>query len=394
MRPKILMLSFRLPVPLTEGFKIRACHLAKILAQRYTVDLVTFHNGAIPSEQRAQLHTIFRQVICHPLPPLRARFSALAALPTPLPLQVFYHRSSALQRWVDQHYSEYDLVFCVHTRMAQYALSLPTKKVIDLIDASSLLYHGALPYTHGLWHWIYRLESQRLQRYELSLIAAFDKAFVASPYDAAYLLQARAFPSERLVVIPNGVREELLHCPETLEEHSLLFLGKMDYAPNVDAVMYFGREVFPYLRAQDPRLTFVIVGTSPRREVRQLAQLPGVIVTGYVKDPFVYVQRAKVVVAPLRFAAGVQNKVLEALALGKAVVATPPAARWLPPDEQQVLCVASSAEELISVIISLLQDGAWRRQLGERGRQLVCSKYRWAYVGERLLAEIESVLRS
>jgi len=390
------MLSFRLPVPLTEGFKIRAYHLAKILAQQYTIDLATFHNGAISSEQRAQLHTIFRRVICYPLPPLRARFSALAALPTTLPLQVFYHRSSALQRWVDQHYSEYDLVFCVHARMAQYALSLPTKRVIDLIDASSLLYRGALPYTHGLWHWIYRIESQRLQRYELSLIAAFDKAFVASPYDAAYLLQARAFPSERLVVIPNGVREELLCCQGAdVEEHDLVFLGKMDYAPNVDAVVHFGHEVFPQLRAKDPRLTFVIVGTSPRREVRQLAKLRGVIVTGYVEDPFRYVQRAKVVVAPLRFAAGVQNKVLEALALGKAVVATPPAARWLPPDEQQVLCVASpSEEELIFSIMSLLQDGAWRRQLGERGRQLVCSKYRWAYVGERLLAEIESVLRS
>lgn len=389
------MLSFRLPVPLTEGFKIRTYHLARILSQRYTtVDLVTFHNGAIPPEQEAQLQRVFRQVIRFPLPPLRARVHALAALPTSLPLQVFYHRSGALQRWVTQHYREYDLIFCVHTRMAQYALGLPTKKVLDLIDASSLLYYEALPYTHGLWHQIYRVESQRLQRYELRIITAFDRVFVASPYDAAYLLQDGRISPKRLIVIPNGVREELLARPEVPEEHSLLFLGKMDYAPNVDAVVYFGREIFPHLRAQDPRLKFMIVGTSPRREVRRLAQLPGVMVTGYVEDPFAYVQRAKVVVAPLRFAAGVQNKVLEALALGKAVVATPPAARWLPPDERKTLCVVSQPEDLISAIMDLLQDSTKRRELGESGRHLVCSKYRWAYVGERLLAEIESVLSS
>jgi sugar transferase (PEP-CTERM/EpsH1 system associated) len=388
------MLSFRLPMPLTEGFKIRAYHLAKILAQRYTLDLVTFHNGAIPFEQKAQLQEIFRHVVCYPLPPLRARLRALAALPSSLPLQAFYHRSSALRRWVAQRYSEYDLIFCVHTRMAQYALDLPIKKVIDLIDASSLLYHEALPYTQGLWHWIYRLESQRLQRYEPSIIASFDRAFVASPYDATYLFRMRDIAQGRLIVIPNGVREELLHRQDVLEEHTLLFLGKMDYAPNVDAVVYFGREVFPHLRAQDPTLKFMIVGTSPRREVHRLAQLPGVIVTGYVEDPFAYVQRAKVVVAPLRFAAGVQNKVLEALALGKAVVATPPAARWLPPDEQKALCIASHPEDLVSAIMGLLQDAPKRKQLGECGRQLVCSKYRWAYAGERLLAEIESVLHS
>lgn len=389
------MLSFRLPAPLTEGFKIRVYHVAKILAQRYTIDLMTFHNGAIPPEQKDQLQEVFRKVMCYPLPPLRARLRALAALPTSLPLQAFYYQSRVIQHWVAKHWSEYDLIFCVHTRMAQYALGLPAKKVIDLIDASSLLYQGALPYTQGLWHQIYRIESQRLRCYESFILTAFDKAFIASPFDAAHLLQEGEIPSERLIVIPNGVREELLYRqdPEE-EEHSLVFLGKMDYAPNVDAVVYFGREVFPRLRAQDPTLKFMIVGTSPRREVRRLARSPGVIVTGYVEDPFAYVQRAKIVIAPLRFAAGIQNKVLEALALGKAVVATPAAARWLPVDEQQALCMASHPEELASAILSLLQDAAKRRQLGQRGRRLVCSKYRWAYVGERLLAELESVLHS
>jgi len=395
---RILMLSFRPPFPLTEGFKLRAYHIGRILAHNYKVDLLALSHGPIRRGHVTPLEEIFDRVVCFSLSPFWAKLNALRALPTPVPLQVLYYHSSRMQEWVDEHHEQYDLFFCVHLRMAQYLERIPGKgkKVIDLIDASSLLYRGAYECATGLWKRIYGLESQRLLSYELRVLGAFDKAFITSQYDAAYLASCLTSSSDRLVVIPNGVREELLNRRSTniKEENWLVFLGKMDYAPNVDAVLHFCKYLFPKLREVDKTLKFLIVGTSPRPEVQALGRLPGVEVTGFLDDPFTYVERAKVVVVPLRYAAGIQNKILEAMALGKPVVTTAPGARGITAINGKHLQVVHEERELVTEILALLEDKAKRKYLGENARELVKTQYRWDRVGERLLKEIEAVLHS
>lgn len=396
MKKRILVLSFRLPLPLTEGFKIRTYNIARMLAQEYQVDLLALDSEHVSKEYLAQLRELFGQVVVYPIHPILAKLRAVSALPARLPLQVAYHHSRRAQNWINKHYDNYDLLFCVHVRMAQYLKGIPGKKVIDLIDTTSLLYRGALCYATGLWKGIYCLESRRLLTYELKAVNLFDKAFISSKYDAASLACGQSTSlNDRLVVIPNGVREELLNQASgdegMREEDWLLFLGKMDYAPNVDAVIHFCNHIWPAIRSSHSELKFIIAGTSPRPEVKALAQIPGVEVTGFLADPFSYVQRAKLIVIPLRYAAGIQNKVLEAMALGKPVVTTPVAVRGIEGISDDN-CRVVQERELTAEITALLKNKPTRDRLGNNARQLVRSRYRWHLVGKRLLQEIEHIM--
>lgn len=396
-KKRILMLSFRLPFPLTEGFKLRTYHIAKILAQEYQLDLLTLHNEHVPEAHLAQLKKLFGKVIVYPMHPVLAKLHALWALPTDMPLQVLYHHSRKAKAWMNKHYDDYDLFFCVHLRMAQYVAKIPGEKVIDLIDATSLLYRGAYEHATGLWKIVYCLENRRLLAYELKLINMFDKAFVSSRYDAAYLAhRAPTSPlPDNLFVIPNGVREELLgevdSGEDIQEENWLLFLGKMDYGPNVDAVIHFCNHIWPAIRSADKNLKFIIAGKSPRPEVKALEQIPGVEVTGFLNDPFIYLRRARLIVIPLRFSAGIQNKVLEAMALGKPVITTSPGVRGIEGitgEHFQVVC----EQELAPEILALLKDKPRRNRLGRNGRELVRARYRWDLMGKRLLKELEGLM--
>lgn len=245
-----------------------------------------------------------------------------------------------------------------------------------------------------MWKFIYPIENRRLLTYELKMLKGFDKAFITSPFDKAYLDENTGQPNQNLVVLPNGVKEELftrINKFEGKEEDWLVYLGKMNYAPNVDAVAYFVREIFPLIR-QKANVKFLIVGTSPAQEVIKLRKLDGVEVTGFVEDPYEYLERAKVMVAPLRFSAGSQYKILETMALGKTVVTTSKGARGIEGEDGKHLVIADMEEEMASKILELLADEAKRREIGKNARQLVEKKYRWDVVGEKLLKEIEEVL--
>ncbi len=399
---KILLLSFRLPYPLIEGFKLRAYHIARILSQKHHVDLLSLHRGTLSAEHRSQLDKIFRRVILFPHGELSARLRALSLLPTRLPLQLGYYRSPRIRSWIQKHHQEYDLFFCLHLRMAPYceAISAKGKKVIDFIDATSLFYCGAAAHATGLWRGIYRLEAARTLRYEARLLCSFDRAFISSSADAEYLLghaPQSAAKARKLIVLPNGVREELLarrlQAAIKEEDHRLVFLGKMDYAPNVDAVSYFVHSIFPKLRARDPRLEFWIVGTSPRPTVSALERIAGVRVTGFLEDPFALVERAKLVIAPLRYGAGIQNKVLEAMALGKAVLATSCAVRGIEGRNGVHFRIVRGEDQWLEEVPKLLREEETRKEMGQRARQLVQERYRWAQVGERLLAELDALLQ-
>lgn len=391
-RPRILVLSFRPPWPLRSGFQLRAYHLARLLSAEYDVDLLTLQERPLDLQGIPELCRVFRRMVAFSLPRPRGYLQAAWTLLTKpkRPLQVGYHASRAARRWITSHRSDYDLIFCLHLRMAQYALEIPLPKAIDLIDAASLFYREAARFSQGLWHRIYAWESERLPPYEAEVLQAFDLAFVSSPFDAAHL--RRALPKDlehKLVVLPNGVREELLRSPPYAPDAGkppfrLVFFGKIDYAPNVDAAITFAHRVLPKLREHEPRLEFWIVGTSPRTEVLALQRIPGVRVTGDLEDPYEILARAHLVVAPLRFGAGISNKVLEAMALGRPVLATPVAVRGIAGRDGVHFRLVSEEKDWPREVLRLLREEDLRRTLGENARRLVQERYRWEAVGERL----------
>ena len=196
------------------------------------------------------------------------------------------------------------------------------------------------------------------------------------------------------MVIPNGVKEELfarINKFEGKEEDWLVFLGKMNYAPNVDAVTYFAKKIFPLVRKKTG-VRFLIVGNKPIKEVLNLQKIEGVDVTGFVEDPYEYLEKAKVIVAPLRFSAGIQNKILEAMTLRKSVITTSKGARGITGKDGKHFVVADGETNIATKILELLGDEPKRREIGKNAKKLMEEKYRWSIVGEKLLKEIKDVL--
>ncbi len=345
-------------------------------------------------DSKASLKKIVNSLVVFPLHPLRFKANTLKGLFSRDSLQVFYYHFRRVQRWIDKHYEDYDLIFCFHIRMTRYLRKSADKpKIIDFIDATSINYREAQKFAKGLWRFIYPVENKRLLACELKMLEMFDKAFITSHYDKAYLEHHAGRPLDHLIVIPNGVREDLFARPPVDEEQNwIVFLGRMGYAPNVDAVTYFAHEVFPLIRKKEEKVKFLIVGADPSKDVLKLRKIDGIEVTGFVEDPYEYLERAKVVVAPLRFSAGIQNKILEAMALRRAVVTTSKGARGIAGKDGEHFLVADDPKDMAEKILLLLHEAELRREIGENARRLIETTYRWDIIGEKLLAEIEEVL--
>jgi len=305
-----------------------------------------------------------------------------------LPLQTLYFCPPVIQKCVQTLVQEepFDLIHVQLARMAPVADGLSgVPKVIDFIDALSLNMHRRATQERWPMKWLFHLETRRMARYEQELVSSFDQQIVSSPLDKEAI-----GASETLHVIPNGVNIEDFPYTENGREDSLiLFTGRMGYFPNAEAAIYFATQVFPLVRRQIPNARFLIVGADPPRRVRKLARLPGVEVTGYVPRVQDYLARATVAVAPMQAGTGIQNKVLEAMASGVPVVATPCALGGIEALDGEHLLVADDADGLADQVVRLLRDPTLRRRLARNARQLVEEKYTW----ERSVAMVEEVYR-
>jgi sugar transferase (PEP-CTERM/EpsH1 system associated) len=279
--------------------------------------------------------------------------------------------------------------------MAQYvAPSSGIPKIIDFIDVDSekwRLYaqHRAFPLS-----FIYCREADRLASYEENITALFDHSILCSRQEAETL---RKRAKERPVsVVANGVDLEYFS-PSPISaqssERTVVFTGAMDYFPNIDAVQFFCREIFPLVRRELPSTQFYIVGRNPTRQLSQLGKQPNVFVTGTVPDVRPYLAQATVAVAPFRIARGVQNKVLEAMAMGVAVVGTTEAFKGIAATEQDGVRIANDARSFAQHVITFLQeDATLRRQAVRQARAYVERHHRWEDQGAKLERILEEVV--
>jgi len=392
---KILMISYRFPYPLIDGSRIRIYNIGKILAEKYQVDLLAISEGNIANEDIKETEKIFNSVIPFSFNPICFKVNTLKGLFSKDSLQIYYHYFNKVQKWIDQHYKEYDLIFCVHIRMTKYLRKINNiTKVIDFIDATSINYQEAQKNSTRMWRFIYHIENKRALLYELKMLKEFDKVFIASPFDRQYLIDNSQNIINNLIVIPNGIKEELLTRKNNFkEENWIVFLGKMNYSPNVDAVMYFTEKIFPLITKDRNDIKFIIVGSNPIKEILKLGRRKNIEVTGFVDDPYEYLVKAKVIAAPLRFSAGIQNKILEAMALSKVVVTTSKGARGISGEDGKHFIVVDHEKEIAKKILDLMSNEPKRKKIGNNARELIKEKYRWGTVAKRLYKEIDEALR-
>ena len=384
---RILCLTPRLPYPPNRGDRLRAFHIIEHLAAHHELTLASFisHEAqrqyVAPLEQYGHVHVVSQG-------PLRSAAAVAGNVWRRAPLQALYYRSRAMRRLVDDlvEATPFDAAYVHLFRMAPYlAGRRRLYRVVDLTDAISKEVGLSLPYRSPAWRLLYRLEGPRIARYECRVAREFEETWLISEADRQHL--AAACPGANLRVVPNGV--DTAHFQPTgrpVEPDSLIFVGHMGVPHNVDAARYLVAEILPLVRQRVPDVRLSIVGADPAPEVERLGQEPGVAVTGFVPDLNDYLNRAAVFVAPLRFAAGVQNKVLEAMAAGRPVVTTSVINAGLGGVPGRDLLVADGTPAMVAQVVRLLQDGELREQIGRAGRQFVQSRYSWQHAVRRMAA--------
>jgi sugar transferase (PEP-CTERM/EpsH1 system associated) len=381
-RPNILFLAHRVPYPPDKGDRIRTFHILKHLSRRAAIHVACLADEPVGEETLAALQKCCAQVAVVPLPPRARWMRALAYLARGRTLTegAFYSPVlvKTLRAWAAA--TSFRAVFASSSGMAQFARLRElagSPVVVDLVDVDSEKWFDYAATSNRLHALLYRTEGRRLRRLERSLAASARALTLVSNGEADIF---HGFcPLGDVQVITNGVDFNYFHpLTEPVVEDGCVFVGALDYLPNVDAACWFAREAWPEIRRRHPDARLSLVGRRPTVEVGRLGGLPGVGVVGQVPDVRPHVARAAVAVAPLRIARGLQNKVLEALAMGKAVVASPQALAGLQERLDVPALCATSSEEWVEQVGKLLGDTELRRSLGELGRRYVTTHHDWA----------------
>ena len=391
----LLLLIHRIPYPPNKGDKIRSYNLLKHLARDYRVHLATFVDDAADWQYVPKVEALCASSHFAALNPMLARVRSLGALVKNRSLSLDYYQDADLQRWVDQTVAAHAIkrVLVFSSAMAQYADNYPeARRVIDFCDVDSDKWRQYADKKSWPMSWLYRHEARQLLRYERQVASQYDASLFVSSPEADLFRQLAPESVARIGHFSNGVDtdyfspEHDLASPYAPGERALVFTGAMDYWPNVDAVQWFCDAVFPLLLRQDPGLRFYIVGSRPAPQVQALAQTAGVTVTGTVPDVRPYIRHARVAVAPLRIARGIQNKVLEAMAMATPVVVSPQALEGIAAEPGRELLLAADAQGFAAAVAQLLARGD--NDMGLAARARVEHHYSWpsnlACIGEKL----------
>jgi sugar transferase (PEP-CTERM/EpsH1 system associated) len=361
------------------------------MAKRGRVWLGCLADEPVPPETFAALNALCERVAVVPVGRRSRWVRALGSLATGGSLSEGLFASKELTRLLRQWVPEAN--FCtavasasslVHYLRDPALAGIPA--VVDLIDVDSEKWLDFAAASRPPKRWLYKLEAARVRKLEKSLAGWVRAASVVSRaeadvYDSFTQVGAAT-------VATNGVDQEYF-TPITCEtQQALAFVGALDYLPNEDAAMWFAREMWPALRAKFPTAEFRIIGRNPTPAVKALASIPGVNLVGQVPDVRPFVASAAVVVVPLRLARGVQNKVLEAMAMAKAIVAAPASLAALQTVSGVHLLSATSPQEWVDAVGGLLSDPLKREQLGTAARLYVEERHHWERCLQPLLDAI------
>ena len=403
-RPRVLMLTHRVPHPPDRGDRIRAYHLLRELSGRFDVTLAAIADEPIAQHTRDELARLTAETLLVKAKPMQRRALAAKALITGRPITpaAMLDRSLA-RRLVALHRDKpFDTVLTYCTGMVGYVAHLladpdaqPFRHVLDLVDVDSVKWSRYAESARGPMRLVYAAEARRLREVEAGRVVPFDCVTVISEAERdRYCQQVRA--EIEPVVVGNGVDLERFKPADSSGETGpvIVFTGVMSYRPNIEAVTWFARRVMPRVLAAVPDARLDIVGKSPTPAVRVLDELPGVRVVGPVVDTADHLRDAALAVAPLKIAPGVQNKVLEAMACGLAVVCSSAAAAGIDAQRGRHLFVADDETDTAARCAQLLLSPDERAAIGRRARQRVQERYRWPRTLAPMLTLIDPARRT
>ncbi len=382
----LLFLCHRIPYPPNKGDKIRSFHLLHHLSQHFDIYLATFVDDPadwpwVPEVEKFCCETLFVAQKKWP-----ARLQSLTGLLSGEALSVPFYANREMRNWVRTTVREnaIERVLVFSSPMAQYVLNEThhfRRKVVDFVDVDSDKWQQYAQQKNWPMNWLYERESRRLLTYEEKLADDFDAGLFVSCSEAELFRQLLPATADKIGYYNNGVNTDYffpaadLVSPYPEGITPIVFTGAMDYWPNIDAVVWFAQEVLPELRKQRPEVCFYIAGSNPSKVVQLLQQIPGVVVTGRVEDMRPYIQYAIASVAPMRVARGVQNKVLEAMAMATPVLVSRKGLEGIDASDREQVLLADSRDDYLQLINDIL-DGHYP-ELGARAKDFVTAHFNW-----------------
>lgn len=389
---KILFLAQRVPFPPNKGDKLRSFNEIKFLSQKHEVHLACLTDQKSDNQYQEELLKYCSSVEIIYLPRIVAKLATLVALFSKKPLTLANFHSSKFAGKVLSMLQDrqFELIFVYCSSMAQYVeKTTKVPRFIDFVDVDSEKWAQYACYARPPMRWIYQLESKRLRAYERLLSRTFQHGFLVSAKETEDFqrLVSRALP---LTPIVNGVDSELFQpATEPYSPNNLVFTGAMDYFANVEAVLYFAREILPLIKNSVPDVIFYVVGSNPTQELIALAKAtPHIVVTGYVDRVQPYFARSSVFVAPMRIARGLQNKILEAMAMGVPVVTSPLGYEGILAVPDRDLFVADQPNEFAEKVVRLIKQPEIRNRMAINGRLVIETSYQWG----KNLAALDSII--
>ncbi|MDI1233625.1 MAG: glycosyltransferase [bacterium] len=377
----ILFIANRFPYPPFRGDKLKIFNLATQLSKKHSLHLITFAETDKDYEYIVELEGIFKTIKVIKLPKWQSIWNVAWGMFGTLPLQVNYFKSRSFELALSQILKEqdFDAVHVQHLRMAQYAIEKKQlKRILDLPDAFSLYWQRRKTVKRNFFVTVLdNIESKRVLAYEKFILNEFNLNLVCSAEDMNFLINAHGV--KNINVLPNGVDTQKFKpmAHDYSKSDTLLFTGNMDYAPNIDAVIYFVEEIFPLIKKTHPQVKFIIAGQRPVEKVLALANGADIEVTGFIPELQTMYNTASIVVAPLRFGAGTQNKVLEAMAMGIPVVCSNIGFEGLGIADGEGAFMRTDAISFSETVNELLTNEALRKVMGEKGSKAISENFSW-----------------
>lgn len=387
--PDLLFLTQRIPYPPIKGEKIRPLQILRHLARKFDVHLGCLIDDPNDWQHVETVKAYCRDIHCAPLDRQRAKLLCTRGLLTGDPLSVTFFRNRELARWSRGVLDRVrpDAVFICSGNMAPYALDHPYKprvSICDLADVDSEKWREYAEKERGPMRLVYRREARLVLELEQRIARQTDFSTFVSEPEAALFRRLVPDCAAKVHGISSGVDygyfdpSEPYPAPFDATAPHFVFTGTMDYIPNVDAVAWFAEEILPLIQQRLPAAEFYIVGSSPSPKVQALAMIKGVHITGRVPDVRPYVAHATACVTPMRIARGIQNKVLEGMAMGRPTIVTPQALEGIEAVPGKQIVLAEDAQGIADAACRIAGDANYAHAIGQAARQRIVEHYAWA----------------
>lgn len=382
---KLLVLLSRVPYPLEKGDKLRAYHLVRRLARKHDIHLFCLSDSRPEAEHITHLQQFCRHIEVVRIPRWSILLKLFTALFSRLPFQVAYFHHRSAQRKIDKVIAEWrpDHVLCQLVRTTEYVrkyYGMP--KTLDYMDTLSKGMERRTENAPFYLKPVFRTETRRLIRYENLMFDQFDGTVIISAQDRDFIYHPHR---DRMVVIPNGVDTEHFRPQQNEKRFDLLFTGNMNYPPNIDSVLYLVQRVLPIVRQQRPQTTLLISGVDPSPAVKDLAHTdPNISVSGWVKDIRSSYSSAQIFVAPMQIGTGLQNKLLEAMAMQLPCITSALANNAVGAPRGEAILIGETPEEYAAHILRLLDRPDERVRLAANGLRFVREHFDWDRAADAL----------